>query len=142
MQVKVNYTGQTQFQVIARNHVSWSDHPFRSGGTDIGMTPSEWLLGAIGTCAGAYVVQYCEAQGIDPKGLTMTVFGQVENLPQRINYIRVEVHIPHPLEFQHITGIKQVIESSLIHNTLSHSPVITTEIIAETLKLPQTAATN
>ncbi len=51
MQVNVSHQDGLQFIASARSHQIVSDQPFDNGGCDRGMTPPEWLLAALGSCA-------------------------------------------------------------------------------------------
>src|ERR1700682_3686584 len=58
MEVKTRYAGGVKFEIMARGHRVLCDQPLESGGSDSGMTPPEFLLAALASCAGYYVAQY------------------------------------------------------------------------------------
>ena len=62
LEVVVNHLGAVQFEAKARQHTVYCDQPAENGGFDEGMTPPEFLLAALGTCAGYYAVQYLKAR--------------------------------------------------------------------------------
>lgn len=130
MQVKINYEGQLQFKATARNHYIIGDQPEENGGEDQGMTPPEWFLASLGSCIGFYAVKYLQSRNIDSSGLSITVNADKSIRPvARLDNFQVDVSLPHSLETKHKLGLQQAIEVCLIHNTLMHSPQITTHII-------------
>lgn len=130
MQVKINYEGQLQFKAKARNHYIIGDQPEENGGEDKGMTPPEWLLASLGSCIGLYAVKYLQNRNIDSSGLSITVNADKSIRPvARLDNFQVDVSLPCSLETKHKLGLQQAIENCLIHNTLMHSPQITTHII-------------
>ena len=58
MEVSVRYLGDTKFEVAARGHRVICDQPIDNGGADEGMSPPEFLLASLATCAGYYATQY------------------------------------------------------------------------------------
>lgn len=139
MQVRVNYTGQTQFQIYSGSHVVWSDQPFSQGGNNAGMTPDELLLAALGSSAGLAAVQYCQTAGLDASGLSISVFGQIEGHPQRLDHLRLELHFPEAFAPEVVEAIQQAIANSLVYATLQHGIQLSMQVFTEVLKLPQPA---
>ena len=62
LEVLVEHLGEVQFEATARGHKVFCDQPVENGGFDEGMTPPEFLLASLGTCAGYYAVQYLKAR--------------------------------------------------------------------------------
>jgi putative redox protein len=52
MDVRIQHLGKVRFEAGARGHRVISDQPTENGGSDGGMTPPEFLLVSLGTCAG------------------------------------------------------------------------------------------
>ena len=62
MEVTIQHLGNVKFAASARGHRVICDQPAGNGGSDAGMTPPEYLLVSLGTCAGFYAVQYLKAR--------------------------------------------------------------------------------
>src|ERR1043166_7602554 len=58
MEVSASYGGGVRFEIAARNHRVICDQPPENGGADAGMSPPEFLLASLATCAGYYAAQY------------------------------------------------------------------------------------
>src|ERR1039457_858366 len=54
MEVTIQHLGDVRFEASARGHHAICDQPAGNGGSDAGMTPPEYLLVSLGTCAGFY----------------------------------------------------------------------------------------
>ncbi len=122
-QVDVRYLDGVRFESDARGHRTLCDQPIPSGGTDSGMTPPEFLLAALGTCAGYYAVEYLKVRGIPADGLTVRVEAGKAANPARLSSFRIDVTMPL-LEDQHHQGVLRAVKKCLIHNTLLSSPRI------------------
>jgi len=132
MEIKVRYLGGVKFEAGTRGHRVLCDQPPANGGTDAGMTPPEFLLASLGTCAGFYAAQYLKTRSLATDGLEVTVSAEKATQPARLGSFRIDVFAPG-LEPEHEAGILRAVKACLIHNTLSHSPAIETVLHTQAL---------
>ena len=86
------------------------------------MTPPEFLLVSLGTCAGYYAKEYLKARGLPTEPLAIKVTGEMR-LPARVGRFQLEVTAPE-LDAQHQAGLMRAMKACLIHNTLLNPPQI------------------
>ena len=127
MEVTVKHLGNVQFEADTRGHRVICDQPPVNGGADQGMTPPEYLLTSLGTCAGFYAAQYLKARNLSSKGLEIKVQAEKLTQPARVGQFRIEVIVPD-LDPQHEAGVLRAVNACLIHNTLMHPPTIETVV--------------
>jgi uncharacterized OsmC-like protein len=127
MEVTIQHLGDVKFAASARGHRVTCDQPAGNGGSDAGMTPPEYLLVSLGTCAGFYAVQYLKARSLPHGDLQVKVSVQKETQPARLGQFRIEVVVP-ALDPQHQAGVLRAVKACLIHNTLIHTPAIETVV--------------
>ena len=132
MEIQVQYLGNVKFAAIARGHRAICDQPPENGGGDEGMTPPEFLLASLGTCAGFYAAQYLKARSLSADGLEIKVTADKAQQPARLGSFRIEVFVPG-LEPRHEDGILRAVKHCLVHNTLLHTPAIETVLHTEAL---------
>lgn len=95
------------------------------------MSPPEFLLASLGTCAAFYAVQYLRARSLPADGLEVRVMAaKASDPPPRLGAFRVEISIPGLEDERHREGVLRAAKSCLIHHTLRHAPEI--EITLET----------
>jgi putative redox protein len=123
MQVIVKHLGNVKFEASTRSHKLICDQPADNGGSDQGMTPPEFLLASLATCAGFYAAQYLKARNLPAEGLQITVDAEKLTQPARLGQFRIEVFVPD-LDAHHEAGILRAVKACLIHNTLLHAPAI------------------
>jgi len=123
MEVEILHRGQVKFEAVARGHRVICDQPPANGGADTGMTPPEFLLVSLGTCAGFYAAQYLKARSLPADGLKIKVAAEKAAQPARLGRFQIEVTVPQ-LDPQHQAGILRAVKSCLIHNTLLNAPAI------------------
>ena len=123
MEVSVQYLGSMRFEVTARGHRMICDQPIDNSGTDEGMSPPEFLLASLATCAGYYATQYLKARGLPTEDLKVRVTAQKAAQPARLASFEIEVTAAGPDE-RHRAGILRAVKSCLIHNTLLGAPSV------------------
>jgi putative redox protein len=132
MEVSVRYLGDTKFEVNARGHRVICDQPIDNGGADEGMSPPEFLLASLATCAGYYATQYLKTRGLPAEDLAVRVTAQKAAQPARLASFGIEVTI-HGLDERHQAGILRAVKACLIHNTLLGGPSIEIAVSAGAL---------
>ena len=108
------------------------DQPADNGGSNGGMTPPEFLLVSLGTCAGFYATQYLRTRGLPAEGLEIKVSAEKAKQPARLGSFRIEVLAP-ALDPRHEEGLLRAVKACLVHNTLINAPAIETVVHAGAL---------
>ena len=123
LEITVKHLDNVRFEATARGHRVVCDQPPSNGGADSGMTPPEFLLASLGTCAGFYAAEYLRARGLATTGLEVKVTAEKATQPARLASFRIEVTTP-PLDARHEAGVLRAVKACLIHNTLLNVPAI------------------
>ena len=124
MQTTVTYRGGVEFEVNARGHRVICDQPLENGGADAGMSPPEFLLASLGTCAAYYAAQYLKTRSLAADGLEVRVAAEKAAGPARLASFQIEIRVPGLADVKHQEGVLRAAKSCLIHNTLLQSPRI------------------
>jgi putative redox protein len=123
MEAMAEFVDGVKFKVEARGHQVICDQPADNGGTDAGMTPPEFLLASLATCAGYYAAQYLKARQLAADGLKVRVSAEKAQQPARLGSFRIEITAPE-LDERHQAGVLRAAKACLIHNTLLGQPRI------------------
>jgi putative redox protein len=124
MEVTVEHLGAMQFNIKARQHTIVSDQPESSGGFDEGMTPPEFLLASLGSCAAYYAAAYLRQERLTKQGTWVRVTADKVKDPPRMDNFRIEVGPPVALSAEQRKGLEESVRHCLIHNTLLFPPRI------------------
>ncbi len=130
METVVQFAGGLKFEVVTRGHRVVCDQPTDNGGADSGMSPPEFLLASLGTCAGYYAAQYLKARSLPAEGLVVRVAAEKELKPARLSGFKILVEAPGIEDERHREGLMRAVKSCLIHNTLMQPPHIEIELRA------------
>jgi putative redox protein len=134
MEARARHLGESRFDVNVRDHHVICDQPRENGGADSGMSPPEFLLVSLATCAGYYAVQYLKGRALPSADLAVSVSAQKATLPARLGSFLIEVAVPG-LDERHQVGVLRAVRSCLIHNTLLNAPAIEIVVNAPSLAL-------
>jgi uncharacterized OsmC-like protein len=124
----VRYLGAVQFEAESRGHRVVCDQPEANKGFDEGMTPPEFLLVSLGTCAAYYAAEYLNTRGLPSEGLTIGVSAGKAKAPPRLDQFQITVTAPEVDLAAHHAGLLAAVEKCLVHNTLRHPPSIAVSI--------------
>ncbi len=140
MEVLVEHIGAVQFEVSTRGHKVICDQPTEVGGDNEGMTPPEFLLASLGSCAAYYAVDYLKRNNLLVEG-TKVVTRAEKVKPKvipgeklagvRIDNFRIEVLVPRDLTPEQHKGVEDAVHRCLVHNTLLHPPKMELHITSE-----------
>lgn len=128
MEVKITHLDQVKFAIHSRSHSILCDQPADNGGTDSGMTPPEFLLASLGSCAAFYAVQYLKTRNLANTGVEVTVTAEKLKQPARIGNFRIHVVCPVALTEDRNEGLMRSVHHCLVHNTLLTPPEIKIEL--------------
>ncbi|MGD0015754.1 MAG: OsmC family protein [Bryobacteraceae bacterium] len=129
MEATIRYVDGVKFEAEARGHRVISDQPAANRGTDAGMTPPEFLLTSLGTCAGFYAVEYLRARSLPVDGLSVRVTADKAAAPARLSSFRIELSVPGLAEERHREGVLRAVKSCLVHSTLLNPPEVETVVM-------------
>jgi uncharacterized OsmC-like protein len=132
MEVTAEFLGDAKFEVRSRGHRVICDQPADHGGADAGMTPPEFLLASLATCAAYYAAQYLRVRQLPAADLSVRVSAEKAQQPARLDSFRIEVTAPG-LDERQQAGILRAAKSCLIHNTLLGQPRI--EVLVKTTEV-------
>ena len=129
MEALAQYLGGSKFEIAARGHRVICDQPLDNGGSDEGMSPPEFLLASLATCAAYYGTQYLKARKLPVEDLRVRVSAEKAVQPARLASFQIEVMTPG-LDEHHQAGILRAARACLIHNTLLGGPSIEVAVSA------------
>jgi uncharacterized OsmC-like protein len=127
MESTIRYIDGVRFEAESRGHRVVCDQPLSNSGTDTAMSPPEFLLTSLGTCAAFYALQYLRARSLPVDGLEVRVTAEKAPQPDRLDSFRITVLVSD-LEPKRQEGLLRAVKLCLVHNTLLNPPSIETVI--------------
>ena len=87
------------------------------------MTPPEFLLASLASCALYYAAHYLKARGLPAGDLNVRVSAEKALQPARLAAFRIHVNVAG-LDERQEAGLLRAVKACLIHNTLVEPPKI------------------
>jgi ribosomal protein S12 methylthiotransferase accessory factor len=97
MEIKVTFPGGKKVNAEMNGIVIPTDQPVEDGGEGTAPSPFFYFLASLGTCAGIYVLGFCQQRQIATEGLALTQrmeFITAEGGKKRLARIAIEIFLP------------------------------------------------
>jgi ribosomal protein S12 methylthiotransferase accessory factor len=97
MEIKITFPGGEKVNAEINNRIIPTDQPIEGGGDGTAPSPFDYFLASLGTCAGIYVLSFCQQRQIATEGLAMTqrmVFETAEDGKKRLATVALDIDLP------------------------------------------------
>jgi len=94
------------------------------------MTPPEFLLASLGSCAAFYAAEYLRSRKLALTGVRVSVTAEKLTAPARLDNFRISVVSPVSLTDEQRQAMMRAVHHCLVRNTLVNSPQIAIELEA------------
>ena len=124
MEMLINFPGGKRVTSTYKGFTVKTDQPQSEGGDGSAPEPYDLFLSSMGTCAGVYIVYFCESRDIPTDGISMTLrFGRNEK-SHLMEKIAIEIHLPPAFPDKYRKAVIRAAEMCTVKRTLSHPPEI------------------
>jgi putative redox protein len=139
-QVVVSESGKSHFsqQIVIGHHVLTADEPLANGGNDLGPSPYDFLLTALGTCTSMTLRMYADLKNIPLKKVTVnlkhekihaTDCAECENSDAKIDHIQRVIKLDGDLTTTQREKLLEIANKCPVHRTLTSKIHITTHMV-------------
>lgn len=128
MDITVTFPGGKRVDAsFGAHHVS-TDQPKELGGEDAAPAPFDLFLASLATCAGIYVLGFCQARGLATEGFSITQRSDIDpetKLPRRI-----ELVIGFPADFpeKYRPAVIRAAEGCKVKKTIASQPELVVRV--------------
>jgi ribosomal protein S12 methylthiotransferase accessory factor len=71
-----------------------TDQPLEDGGENSAPSPFDYFLAALGTCAGFYVLSFCDARALPKEDIRISLQSEYNEEKGRLETVRLTIHVP------------------------------------------------
>jgi len=124
MDIDVTFPGGKRVDARVGAFTVRTDQPADHGGEGSAPAPFDLFLAALATCAGFYVLQFCQARGLTTAGITLRQRVETDpdtKLPRRI---RLELGLPPSFPEKYREAVVRAAEACKAKKTIAARPVI------------------
>lgn len=97
MEIRVTFPGGKKVNAEIGGRVLATDQPAAAGGDGTAPTPYEYFLASMATCAGIFVLSFCQERDIPTEGLSLSQrieFEQTQDGRKRLAKVVMDIALP------------------------------------------------
>lgn len=94
MDIEITLAGGKKVDGQVGKFLIRTDQSVEGGGEGSAPEPYAMFLASIGTCAGAYVLGFCEARKIPVDGIRIVQSHEFDIIKHRMSRIRIDIQVP------------------------------------------------
>lgn len=94
MEMIVSFPGGARVDAQFGPHTIRTDQPARAGGDDSAPAPFALFLASIGTCAGIYVLGFCQRRGLATEGIEIGQTVEADPATGMVSRIGLDIRVP------------------------------------------------
>jgi ribosomal protein S12 methylthiotransferase accessory factor len=128
MNIDVSFPGGKRVNAQLGEFEIETDQPRELGGAESAPAPYDLFLASLATCAGIYVLGFCQARGISTEGLRLTQHDEFDPDTKLVRRVRVELHLPAGFPDKYRAAIVRTAEGCKVKKTLAKPPIFEVEV--------------
>lgn len=125
MEIKITFPGGKKVNAEMGSRTIPTDQPVSSGGEGSAPTPFDYFLSSLGTCAGIYVLSFCQQRQIDTEGLSLTQqmeFATAEDGKTRLAKVSIDITLPPGFPEKYRNAIVKTAELCTVKKVIMDPP--------------------
>jgi putative redox protein len=122
--IEVTFPGGKRVDAQVGAYVIRTDQPVELGGSGGAVAPFDLFLASLATCAGIYVLGFCQARSLPTDGIALSQHVDVDAATKLPTHIRLELRLPATFPERYRTAIVRAAEGCKVKKTIAAAPVI------------------
>ena len=127
MEMTIDFPGGARVDAHFGGFVVPTDQPPAGGGLGAAPTPFATFLSTVGTCAGIYVLGFCQQRGIPTDGIRLVQRMRTDPATRLVNDIQVTIELPSSFPAKYADAVVRAAEQCAVKKHFEHPPVIRVE---------------
>ena len=122
MNMKIYFPGGKKVYADFNGFTHMTDQPTKAGGDGTAPAPFDLFLASIGTCAGIYVLGFCQQRNIPVQGIEILQNIHYNTELKRVDRIGIEIKLPADFPEKYRTAIVQAASLCAVKKHLESPP--------------------
>ena len=122
MHMEMSFPGGLEVNAEVKGFTIRTDQPEKVGGGGTAPAPFDLFLASIGTCAGLYVLQFCQKRDIDTSQLGVSMETIKDPETRRIATIRIDVRLPEGFPEKYIPAVRRAVDQCAVKRHMIEPP--------------------
>lgn len=124
MEIKITFPGGKKVNAELDGMVIPTDQPVRFGGEGSAPAPFTLFLASIGTCAGIYILGFCQERGIPTDRITLSqrMEHAISEGKSSLSKIIIDIRVPGDFPEKYREAVKKVAEQCAVKKAVMNPP--------------------
>ena len=127
MHMEMSFPGGLEVNAEVKGFTVRTDQPEGVGGGGTAPAPFDLFLASIGTCAGLYVLQFCQKRDIDTGQLGVSMETIKDPETRRIATVRIDVRLPEGFPDKYIPAVRRAVDQCAVKRHILEPPEFVVE---------------
>jgi ribosomal protein S12 methylthiotransferase accessory factor len=124
MAMTITFPGGKKVDAHFRDFHIKTDQSVLSGGEASAAEPYMLFLASIGTCAGIYIVDFCQSRGIPFENIKLIQQHERNRETRRLEKITIEIHVPKDFPEKYHKALIRAADLCAVKKTIMDPPEI------------------
>ena len=122
MEMKIAFPGGKKVSAELEGFTLMTDQPREGGGEGSAPTPFQLFLASLGTCAGIFVLGFCQKRNLPTQGLELTQTTHWDEAKHLVRKVDLEIRVPAGFPEKYHDSLIRAAELCLVKRTLQDPP--------------------
>ena len=122
--IKVTFPGGKRVDAFYKGFHIETDQPVYQGGEGSAPAPFDLFLVSIATCAGIYVLSFCQNRNISTEDLSLTMLSERNPDTKRIERISIDIHLPAGFPEKYTNAVIKSVNGCAVKIHMQDPPAI------------------
>lgn len=122
-EMKITFPGGKRVDAFYKGFHIETDQPVYQGGEGSAPAPFDLFLVSIGTCAGIYVLSFCQNRNIPTEDLTLSMKSERNPETKRIERVVIDIHLPTGFPQKYANAVIKSVNGCAVKVHLHNPPL-------------------
>ena len=125
----VSYPGGKRVNAAFNGFEIATDQCEKNGGAGSAPEPFDFFLASLATCAGIYVLGFCQKRDIPREGISLTQSWDRDEKSKRLTNVRISIEVPPEFPEKYHSALVRVANQCAVKKTLESPPEFHVETV-------------
>lgn len=123
MEYDISFAGGKKVNARVREFTVKTDQPEEDGGENSAPSPFDYFLSSLGTCAGFYVLSFCEARELSADNIKLSLKGIYNEEKGRLETVRISIDLPPDFPEKYRKVLIRTVDQCSVKKAIMNPPV-------------------
>jgi ribosomal protein S12 methylthiotransferase accessory factor len=124
MEIVISFPGGKRVDASFDGLTVHTDQPAAAGGSGSAAAPFDLFLASLATCAGYYILAYCQTRGLATDGIELVQRHTLDAAGKHLERVDLDLRLPADFPEKHRVGVVRAADHCKVKKLLEHPPVV------------------